>query len=105
VAIRSITRESLVGAWTHAHEEDVGDKLVYRPSAGEFPPARGRDSLELRSDGTLARRSPGADDRSVVKVGTWDLVGHRIGLYQPGTPLVSFDVDEVSDDRLVVRRA
>jgi hypothetical protein len=105
VVNRPITRESLVGAWTHSHEEDDGEILVYRPSAWDFPPARGRDSLELRGDGTLARRNPGPDDRSVVNPGTWDLVGHRLGLYQSGTSEIFFDVDEVSDDRLVVRRA
>jgi hypothetical protein len=105
VAIRPITREALVGAWTHSHEEGDGDTLVYRPASGEFPPARGRDSLELRADGTLARRGPGPDDRPTVDLGTWELVGHRVALYQAGSSPISFDVDEVSDERLVVRRA
>jgi len=54
-----------VGEWTHSHEEDDDEILVYRPAATfPFPPTRGgRDSLLVGDDGTIATLAPGPDDR------------------------------------------
>jgi len=53
------------GEWTHSHEEDDDEILVYRPAATfPFPPTRGgRDSLRVRDDGTIVTLTPGPDDR------------------------------------------
>jgi hypothetical protein len=60
-----IERERLVGRWLHSHEEDTDDELVFRSadSGFSFPPARGREVLELHPDGTYGGTVPGPDDR------------------------------------------
>ena len=54
----------LSGSWTHSFEEDVGDELVFRPSASfTFPPSRRpRDTLDF-SAGQATTATPGPDDR------------------------------------------
>ena len=59
--------------WTHSHEEDVGDILVYRPSDYPFPPARGREGLEFRENGELIHYQIGSTDRSLAVPGRWDV--------------------------------
>ena len=49
---------SLVGAWTHSHEEDHDGIQVFRPGDQELPPSRGRTSFTLRSDSTAAAGTP-----------------------------------------------
>ena len=63
------------GSWTHSHEEDQGDILVYRPSGFAFPPARGRDTLVFGEGGELTEHTPGADDRSRSTACRWTALG------------------------------
>lgn len=91
-------------SWTHVHEEDHGELQVYRPSGADLPPARGRTTLDLSPDGALRRRTPGPDDRSVVRGGTWELRGRRLMIRpEDGLPL-DFDIELLEPDRLLVRR-
>ena len=46
--------ERLIGSWVHSHEEDTATEQVFRRAHYAFPPSRGREALELRSDGTAA---------------------------------------------------
>ncbi len=55
----SISREALLGEWVHSHEEDEPGRKVYRRSGYPFPPARGRDAVELKADDTAVVRGPG----------------------------------------------
>ena len=57
--------------WVHSREEDASDVSVYRPSGFQFPPARGRDAIELRAGGDLVRYGPGPTDRSAAAPGRW----------------------------------
>src|SRR5215475_12064281 len=43
----------ILGHWTHSHEEDTPDAMIYRPASYSFPPSRGRMGLEFRSGGDL----------------------------------------------------
>ena len=43
---------ALARFWVRAPEEDEGDVMAYRPHGWDLPPARGREGLELRTDGT-----------------------------------------------------
>ena len=92
-------------SWTRSHEEDEGDDLVFRPSEGDFPPARGRRSFALAADGTLRQTGPGADDRSVASGGTWSLTGNRLTLNPAGSSPFQYEIVTVEPDRLVVRNA
>ena len=51
--------EKLVGRWVHAHEEDDGDRVVYRASGYAFPPSRGRDAFTLDQNGVARIDYPG----------------------------------------------
>jgi len=53
------------GEWTHSHEEDDDDVLVYRRTESfAFPPTRaGRDWLRVSPSGQIVALAPGADDR------------------------------------------
>jgi hypothetical protein len=64
------------GSWTHSHEEDQGDILVYRPTHSySFPPARGRDTLVFGEQGQLTQHAPGPDDRPRASSGRWQALG------------------------------
>lgn len=100
-----VARDALIGSWTHSHEEDSGDLVVYRPSSYAFPRSRGRDSFELAADGSLGARAIGPDDRSVASPGSWELSAGGLAL-RPGAgrPERAFEVVSAAPDRLVLRR-
>jgi hypothetical protein len=95
---------ALMRAWTHAHEEDEGDRLVFRPADYAFPPARGRDSFALGANQELARGGPGPDDRRTTQTGTWSLDGRQLILRVPGRPEERLEVVSVDPEKLIVRR-
>ncbi len=95
---------ALARAWTHSHEEDEGDLLVFRPSDREFPPARGRDSFDLGPDQELTRGGPGPDDRRMTQAGTWSVDGRQLILRVPGRPEERLEIVSVDPEKLVVRR-
>ena len=64
---------SLIGSWTHSHEEDADGLLVYRPASHPFPPSRGRDGFTLAPDGTLNNVGIAAADGSDETPGRWRL--------------------------------
>ena len=103
----ALTRAELHGRWVHSHEEDADDERVYRPADYPFPPSRGRDSFELRPDGTATEWTPGATDRSVAKEGRWTLErGGRVALRGPHEAKAHrvLEVVSLAPDRLVVKR-
>jgi len=100
----AIDRTSLIGRWTHSHEEDDPGKMVFRLRGWNFPPSRGRRSFQLRPDGSLQSGGPGPDDRSREASGQWRLLpGDILELDEPSGP-VRFHLVEASPDKLVVRR-
>jgi len=97
--------DALQGRWTHSHEEDSNDELVFRPASHPLPPARGRRSLELRPDGVYVELSPGPVDVPRESAGRWSLEGDRLQLRPDGDlPTESWQVSAVDDDCLRLRR-
>jgi len=92
------------GSWTHSHEEDQGDILVYRPTHSyQFPPARGRDTLVFGEQGELTEHTPGPDDRSRAASGSWQALGmNRLRL--EGTPSRVIEIVEHTPDILKIRK-
>ena len=99
-----IDPSALARAWVHAHEEDEGDLLVFRPADYPFPPARGRESLTLGPNDELTRGGPGPDDRRVTESGTWRIDGRQLVLRAPGRPEERLEIVSVDPEKLVVRR-
>lgn len=82
-----IERERLAGRWIHSHEEDTDAEMVFREAGSGYalPPARGRDSFELRSDGFYVETVPGPSDRPENRPGNWSLEdGDRLVLVTEG---------------------
>jgi hypothetical protein len=76
-------RDRLAGRWVHSHEEDSGDEMVFRSADYAFPPSRGRESIDLRPDGSYAGTVPGPVDKPVPGAeGEWTLEddGRRLRL-------------------------
>ena len=95
---------SLIGAWTHSHEEDGEDRMVFRPAGTQFPRARGgRETLELDPGGELRHRSPGPDDRGVEGTGAWALDGDELTLERAGSA-DRYRVERVDGEELVLRK-
>jgi hypothetical protein len=90
--------------WVHAHEEDSGGGMVFRPEGLPLPPSRGRRSLDLRSDGTLSERGPGPDDRLEEHGGTWRLDGRELVLVHGGGIEERLRVRSLDAERLVVEQ-
>jgi hypothetical protein len=61
----------VTGIWLHSHEEDTASALVFRPRDYPLPPARWRDAIELRADGTCIWHGSSPDDRGQAIPGSW----------------------------------
>jgi hypothetical protein len=94
-------------SWTHASEEDEGDRMVFRPSdSPAIQPSRApRAAFDLKAGGELTTYAPGADDRRVGGTGLWRLDGGHLVLEPADGPAQRYVVDEAAEDRLVLRRA
>jgi hypothetical protein len=96
-------RRAIQATWIHSHEEDQGDRMVFRSADFDFPPSRGRIEFSLKPGGVVEVVRPGPDDRRRKASGRWTLAGKRLEIEAPGFS-GSFDVEEVDHQRLVVRR-
>jgi hypothetical protein len=96
--------ELLHRRWVHAHEEDSGEGMVFRPERHPLPPSRGRRSLDLRSDGTFGERRPGPDDRPEERGGTWSVDGRDLVLVHDGGAEERLRVLSLDAERLVVEQ-
>ena len=93
----------LLKRWVHSHEEDKGDRIVYRTSEFAFPPARGRTGMTLASNGHAEFEGPGPVDRGVKTSGSWVLEGNLLTISAPGWSK-AFEVESVAENMLIVRR-
>ena len=93
--------------WTHAHEEDEGDRLVFRPSdSPDIKPSRApRMAFDLSHGGELTTYAPGPDDRRVGGPGKWRVDGEHLVLEPEGGPSQRYVIDDATEDRLVLRPA
>ncbi len=57
--------------WVHVREEDHDGVAVYRPAGSDLPPARGRDEIEFRPDGSFVDHPIGRGDAPDDRPGTW----------------------------------
>ncbi len=89
--------------WIHSHEDDEPGRMVFRPADHPFPPSRGRRSMTLQAGGEMAAGGPGPDDRTSTSRGSWSLQDRHLNLDAPGFS-GEFDIEQVAENRLVLRR-
>ena len=95
----------VTGHWVRSHEEDTSDERVFRPATYGFPPARGRESFELRADGSYTEHGPGPADVPEEHEGTWSREGDRLVLVSDGDrPGHAWRIRALDADRLAVER-
>ena len=95
--------DCLFKTWRHSREEDADGVTVYRPSDYPFPPSRGRDGLEVRSDGTYVSIDPGPDDRGRGTAGSWSIEGDSVRVVTSPASSRVMTVVDCDDKRLKVR--
>ncbi|MEV4631351.1 hypothetical protein AB0J90_34275 [Micromonospora sp. NPDC049523] len=97
--------EALFRRWVHVREEDDADVRVYRPADRPLPPARGRDGIEFRPDGTFIDYLPGPADAPTRAPGQWRTdADDRLRLTGPaGRGSTVFHLVAVDDDTLRLR--
>ena len=105
----AIDRKILEQVWVHSHEEDTPAEMVFRPAQYRFPPSRGRQSFELRADGTMVQGRPGPSDRRAKGQGTWTVEAagdqEELTLRGPAQQAArKLQIKSVEPDRLVVRK-
>jgi hypothetical protein len=100
----AIERRRLARRWVHAHEEDTGEEMVFRPAERELPPARGRLALELREDGELVETTPGPVDRPEEATGTWELADDDVLVLRGREGSRARKVLAAEPDRLVLEK-
>lgn len=103
-ARRRIDASKLPGVWFHSHEEDEGERVVFRGLAYEFPPSRmPRAVMRLMPDGVAMSGQPGPDDRPREQRGSWSLDGRVLTIDMPGVH-EEYVIESVEDDVLIARR-
>jgi hypothetical protein len=90
----------------HVHEEDTDDEMVFRSADRPLPPARGRQRLEFRPDGTFLESAPGPADAPEERAGTWKLEDGKLVIESEQAPEGRrvLEIASVDQDRLVVKR-
>jgi hypothetical protein len=101
---RSFDRKLLHRRWVHAGEEEGEGEMVFRPAEHPLPPARGRVSLELREDGTLIERQPGATDAPREAKGAWRLEEGELVLEPEDAPTRRLGLRALEREKLVLAR-
>ncbi len=61
--------------WLHAHEEDHGDTVVYRPNTYAFRPSRGRTGFQIEPNGVLTQYDIAPTDGLEKRAGKWRIEG------------------------------
>jgi hypothetical protein len=92
--------------WTRSYEEDFDERIVYRPATFPFPPGRRpRTSLQLEHSGRFVHLGiPAPADRRTASIGSWDLDGNTLALQLKGQPVQRFQIENMDEQRLVLRR-
>jgi len=70
-------RDMPVGDWFHSHEEDEGNRMIFRKSDFHFPLSRGRIGFRLARGGAAQTISIGADDLPVSAGAHWHVQGEQ----------------------------
>jgi len=104
---KSINEDALTGLWVHSHEEDTDTEMVFRPRGFRFPPARGRNSFELKAGGSLVMGGIAPNDQRTTADGVWKLEGdNKLALYSGSnsTPDQVMEIVSADKDRLIVKK-
>jgi hypothetical protein len=103
--VTGYSEESLHGRWVRSHEDDTEGELVFRPASYDFPPARGRTSIDLRPDGSYVESAPGPVDVPEEHTGRWSLEGNRLILEAEGDrPNQAWEIAAAGDESLALKR-
>lgn len=91
--------------WKHAHEEDQGNHLVFRPASGEFPPSRGRVEFNLDETDrcTFMDIASGNGLEGIECHLSWDPDIARIIVDYPGGRQRVFELVSLETDKLVLK--
>jgi hypothetical protein len=103
---KKVTSTVLQKHWVHSHEEDTDTEMVFRPATYNFPRSRGRESFELKPDGSLVGFGIGPTDRPQETHGTWKLEDDKIVFYKESQsePSRVMKIASVDKDRLVIKK-
>ncbi len=72
----SVDVATMQRTWLHAHEEDHGDTLVFRPNTYAFKPSRGRTGFEIGANGELTQYDIAPTDGLEKRLGRWRVEGN-----------------------------
>ncbi len=104
---KEFSPRDLLGAWTHAHEEDPQDgslRQVYRPSSWDFGPSRGRQGYDLKEENHASVKGIAPADGSTLTEARWRLEsGNLLVIEEPGGRVRRWRVEDAAPDRLVLR--
>jgi hypothetical protein len=91
--------------WMHSREEDQDGIMVYRGERCNFPPARGRDGIEFKPDGTFVEWAIGAGDNQQGITGHWEATDstHVRVSFNGSRPARSMEIVQVDGQVLKVR--
>ncbi len=80
---------------------------AFRSADYQFPPSRGRETLELRADGTFVGSRPGPTDEPRQTAGSWVVDGKRLLIREGDADPVDrvMTIVEAEPGRLVLRRS
>jgi hypothetical protein len=102
--IGEVDVSALTGVWFHSHEEDEGDRIVYRDSTYDFPRSRApRQSLAIEPDGTAVFGEPGPAEATEASAGRWEVSEGGVRLRRPSGG-EEFEVESLEGGVLVLRR-
>ena len=90
--------------WKHAHEEDQGRHLVFRPATNEFPPSRGRIAFILKENDDCTFLDIASSDGRVennCKL-IWETDAANISVDYPNGRRRRFQIISVQADKLVL---
>lgn len=73
---------SIYQSWVHSFEDDDGKEKVFRPKEYPFPPARGREGIDIKRGGIVTYLAIGPVDLPVQYEGTWKMVDKNTMLIQ-----------------------
>jgi hypothetical protein len=104
---KTLNEDALTGLWVHSHEEDTDKEMVFRPRGFRFPPARGRNSFELKPGGNLVMGGIAPNDQSATADGVWKLEDkNKLAFYSGSnsTPDQVLEIVSADKDRLIVKK-
>ncbi|KAA9338394.1 hypothetical protein F0P96_06045 [Hymenobacter busanensis] len=106
-AAKSPEMKVLFRTWLHAHEEDQGDVLVYRPNTYSFKPSRGRTGFAFDPNGLFTQYDIAPTDGMEGRRGQWTAENDhtlRISLQDQHEPDYRLEIVSLTPELLQVRR-